>query len=43
MDGQIAAIAKVHGLVLVTANVKDFERFDGLEVDHWGSRGRRKK
>lgn len=36
-DGQIAAIAHVNGLVLVTANVKDFRFFDGLVVEDWRS------
>lgn len=35
VDGMIAAIAKVNGLVLVTANVRDFKRFDGLQVESW--------
>lgn len=35
VDGQIAAIARVHELVLVTANVKDFSRFRGLKVENW--------
>lgn len=34
-DGQIASIARVHELVVVTANVKDFRRFEGLEVENW--------
>lgn len=34
-DGQIAAIARVHDLVLVTANVRDFRRFEGLELESW--------
>lgn len=34
-DGQIAAIARVHELVLVTANVRDFRRFEGLGVQDW--------
>ncbi len=34
-DGQIAAIAKVNGLVLVTNNVRDFERFEGLTIENW--------
>jgi tRNA(fMet)-specific endonuclease VapC len=35
VDGQIAAIAKVHGLVLATSNDKDFARFRGLTVENW--------
>jgi tRNA(fMet)-specific endonuclease VapC len=42
VDGQIAAIAHVHDLVLVTANVKDFTRFKGFEVEDWTTAGRRK-
>ena len=34
-DGQIAAIARVNELVIVTANVRDFRRFEGLEVVNW--------
>jgi tRNA(fMet)-specific endonuclease VapC len=34
-DGQIASIARVNELVVVTANVKDFRRFEGLEVENW--------
>jgi len=34
-DGEIAAIAHVHGLVLVTLNVKDFARFREIEVTDW--------
>jgi tRNA(fMet)-specific endonuclease VapC len=34
-DGLIAAIAKVNGLVLVTANVKDFRSFKELSVENW--------
>ena len=34
-DGQIAAIARVNELVVVTANVKDYRRFEGLEVVNW--------
>ncbi|MFO0586419.1 MAG: type II toxin-antitoxin system VapC family toxin [Polyangiaceae bacterium] len=41
VDGQIAAIAKRHDLVLVTANVKDFRRFEGLRVENWLSGSRR--
>jgi tRNA(fMet)-specific endonuclease VapC len=35
VDGQIAATAHVHGLVLVTANTEDFARFRGIEVRDW--------
>lgn len=34
-DGQIAAIAHVNELVLVTVNVKDFRRFQGLKLEDW--------
>lgn len=34
-DGQIAAIAHVNELILVTANVRDFRRFGGLRVEDW--------
>ncbi len=34
-DGQIAAIASVNDLILVTANVKDFRRFKDLVVEDW--------
>lgn len=34
-DGQIAAIALTHGLVLVTRNVRDFAGFHGLRVENW--------
>jgi tRNA(fMet)-specific endonuclease VapC len=34
-DGQIAAIASVHGLILVTVNVRDFARFKGLTAEDW--------
>jgi len=43
VDGQIAAIAHVHDLILVTANVKDFTRFKGLTVEDWTKATRRKK
>jgi tRNA(fMet)-specific endonuclease VapC len=38
VDGQIAAIARVNGLVLVTMNTADFARFEGLELDDWSKR-----
>ncbi|HLG58707.1 MAG TPA: type II toxin-antitoxin system VapC family toxin [Vicinamibacterales bacterium] len=34
-DGLIAAIAHVRGLVLVSANVKDFSRFREIDVVNW--------
>ncbi len=38
IDGQIAAIASVNSLVLVTVNVRDFARFKGLAVENWSKR-----
>jgi len=35
VDGQIAAIAAVNGLTLVTRNVMDFAAFEGLTVEDW--------
>lgn len=35
VDGQIAAVAHVHGLVLVTTNKTHFEGFKGLIVENW--------
>ena len=37
VDGQIAAIAAVNGLTLVTHNVTDFAAFEGLSVEDWSS------
>ncbi len=34
-DGQIAAIAHVNDLIVVTANLKDFRRFKDLVVEDW--------
>ncbi len=34
-DGQIAAVAAVHDLILVTNNVQDFERYPELRVERW--------
>lgn len=39
-DGQIAAIAQTHSLILVTLNVDDFRRFHGLRVSSWDSASR---
>jgi tRNA(fMet)-specific endonuclease VapC len=35
VDGQIAAIARVNNLVLVTSNRSHFEPFEGLEIQNW--------
>lgn len=35
VDGQIAAIAYVNDLVLITSNAADFEGFEGLRVRNW--------
>lgn len=34
-DGQIAAIAKVNNLILVTRNVSDYENFQDLKIENW--------
>lgn len=34
-DGEIAAVAAVNNLMVVTRNVKDFAEFDGLVVEGW--------
>lgn len=36
-DIYIAATALTHRQALLTSNVKDFERIDGLSVEDWGS------
>jgi tRNA(fMet)-specific endonuclease VapC len=38
VDGQIAAIAQVNGLILVTVNPKDFSRYKEMEVQDWSKR-----
>ncbi len=35
VDGQIAAIALIHNLTLVTRNLRDFSCFAGLRVENW--------
>ena len=35
VDGQIAAVAKVNDLTLVTRNTGDFANFASLEVENW--------
>jgi tRNA(fMet)-specific endonuclease VapC len=42
VDGQIAATAYVNDLILVTANVRDFEGFKDLTVEDWTRAGKRK-
>ena len=37
VDGQIAAIAKVNGLVLVTRNIDDFKQFSEFKMENWHS------
>lgn len=34
-DGQIAAVAAVHELILVTRNIRDFRGFTELRVESW--------
>ena len=34
-DLVIAATALVHGLIVVTRNVRHFDRIDGLQVENW--------
>ena len=38
VDGQIAAIAHVTELTLVTVNVKEFSRFKNVDVKNWSKR-----
>lgn len=35
VDGQIAAIARVNDLVLVTFNIQDFEHFKEIRIEDW--------
>ncbi len=35
VDGQIASIAEVHGLIVVTRNIKDYQAFRGIEIEDW--------
>ena len=34
-DSQIAAIAGIHDLIVVTANVSDFKPLAALEIENW--------
>lgn len=36
IDGQIAAVARVNDLTLVTRNQRDFRWFEGLRMERWG-------
>ncbi len=38
-DGQIAAIARVNNLILVTANTTDFTLFQDIQIEDWLSPG----
>lgn len=40
VDGQIAAVAKVNDLILVTLNEKDFSGFSGLSTENWSIVGK---
>ena len=35
VDGQIAAISVVNGLILVTRNIDDFKHFQRLKIKNW--------
>jgi len=35
VDGQIAAIAEAHGLILVTRYEVDFQNYPGLKIENW--------
>jgi len=35
VDGQIAAISAVNGLILVTRNIDDFKQFLKLKIENW--------
>lgn len=35
VDGQIAAIAAINDLILVTANISDYANFTDLRVENW--------
>jgi tRNA(fMet)-specific endonuclease VapC len=43
VDGQIAAIARVNGCTLVTANLGDFNHFRDLPLEDWRRSRRSKK
>jgi len=35
VDGQIAAVAKVNGLILVSRNIDDFKHFPEIKLENW--------
>lgn len=35
IDGQIAAVAHAHDLIVITANLAHFEAFEGLRSENW--------
>ncbi|MBA3029345.1 MAG: type II toxin-antitoxin system VapC family toxin [Desulfobacteraceae bacterium] len=35
VEGQIAAIARINNLILVTRNVEDYKTFSGLKTENW--------
>jgi tRNA(fMet)-specific endonuclease VapC len=35
VDGQIAAVAHAHDMIVVTRNEDDFQRFTGITVENW--------
>jgi len=35
VDGQIAAIAQVNNLILVTRNISDYQNFTTIEIENW--------
>ena len=39
VDGQIAAIAWVNGMILVTRNTHDFQSFEDIRVQNWHKAG----
>jgi tRNA(fMet)-specific endonuclease VapC len=38
-DGQIAAIARINNLILVTVNTADFALFQDIQIEDWSSPG----
>lgn len=42
VDGQIAAIASVNDLILVSASPRDFVHFKGVRVEDWSRAAKRK-